>query len=356
MPDIDPNTPLPTRTPHGHPTDRDEAARPSLQCTGRADAETPGPDWIAADFSLADWAGTDSDPVPNGPRLRVWAMGADSRVIARRTAAFGDAAQVLAELTADWRATRTVPIIACGLNAWNTAAPERAAAESASLAPRLRPVPCPPLGAELPHGLHTADARGTVYPVPGLSQLRPSPDMLSGAETRIAGVLAAAPDWDGVICLTGTRSVWAEVSAREVISFRSFMTAEMDSLLATRSSLRPALDGPIDETAFDAGLAEGLSRPETLAARLPGLLAETRLNGMAPGTARGRLAGLLSGAELAAAKPWWLGREIIVVGDGPRADRQLRALAAQGAPARRVAAEEATLAGLALARTRIGAA
>ena len=129
------------------------------------------------------------------------------------------------------------------------------------------------------------------------------------------------------------------------------MTGELFALLSTQSVLRHGMAEGFDDAAFDSGLAEGLSRPESLTARLFTLRAEGLLAGLSPAAARGRLSGLLIGAELAAAKPWWLGRDVVVVGEGGLSSRYARALAAQGVPARQVAAEDATLAGLKHARS-----
>ena len=69
-----------------------------------------------------------------------------------------------------------------------------------------------------------------------------------------------------------------------------------------------------------------------------------------PEAARSRLSGLLIGTELAAAKPWWLGRDVMIVGQGGLGGLYTRALDAQGVAARQVSAEDAVLAGLARAR------
>ena len=65
---------------------------------------------------------------------------------------------------------------------------------------------------------------------------------------------------------------------------------------------------------------------------------------------RARLSGLLIGTELAAAKAWWLGRDVVIVGEGTLAGLYARALRAQGIAARQVPAEDAVLAGLTRAR------
>ena len=304
---------------------------------GTAAGRTP-PGGIAADWIAADW-GTSN--------LRVWAMGPDGAVLDRRASdrGMGQLAQAdfepaLLALVDDWLAPgRVTPVLACGMvgarQGWAEAA--------------YRAVPCAPVGLPMTTA-PTADPRLSVRIVPGLSQARPSADVMRGEETQIAGVLAAAGDWDGVVCLPGTHSKWAELSAGEVVSFRSFMTGELFALLATRSVLRHGMDAGFDDAAFDAGLSDGLGRPEWLTARLFTLRAEGLLSGLSPAAARARLSGLLIGTELAAAKPWWLGRDVVIVGEGHLGGLYARALAAQGVPARQVVAEDATLAGLNRAR------
>ena len=301
---------------------------------------TPAPGWIAVE------AGAE--------RLRAWAMGHDGRPLARAEAAQGTEAldpdgtlPALLALVGPWLDPgRPAPVVACGL-----------AAAWPGLPNRWRPVPCAPLGAPLP--VPSGDPRLTLALVPGLSQARPSADLMSGDETRIAGVIAVAPRWDGVLCLPGHHSRWAEVSAGEVVSFRSALTGELFRWLCTGSSLRQVLGGEDRwgagfEAGFEAGLAEGVARPEALAARLPALRAEGLLAGLAPVQARGRLAGLLVGAELAATRAWWLGREVVIVDDGPWGPRYARALSAQGVTARQAWAEDAVLAGLSRAHALEG--
>ena len=291
------------------------------------------PDWIAADWGTSN--------------LRLWAMGTDGAVLDQRSSDRGmgrlaraDFEPALLALIGDWLGSGVTPVLACGMvgarQGWVEAA--------------YRPVPCPPVGLPMTAAPVT-DSRLSVRIVPGLSQTRPSADVMRGEETQIAGVLAAAPGWDGVVCLPGTHSKWAEVSAGEVVSFRSFMTGELFALLSSQSVLRHGMGEGFDDDAFDAGLAEGLARPESLTARLFTLRAEGLLADLPPAAARARLSGLLIGAELAAAKPWWLGRDVVIVGEGGLAALYARALAAQGVPARQVPAQDATLAGLKRARS-----
>ena len=68
--------------------------------------------------------------------------------------------------------------------------------------------------------------------VPGVAQYGESPNVMRGEETQIAGFLSLNPGFDGVICLPGTHTKWAQVSAGEVVSLRSFMTGELFALLS----------------------------------------------------------------------------------------------------------------------------
>ncbi|MEO1000289.1 MAG: 2-dehydro-3-deoxygalactonokinase, partial [Pseudomonadota bacterium] len=244
------------------------------------------PIWIAA-----DWGTT---------HLRVWAMGPEGAGEARQSAdgmaglAPGDFAPALARLTEGWG---EVPVIACGMVG---------AREGWREAP-YRPVPCTPLD---PASSVTV---GRVRILPGLSQAQPA-DVMRGEETLIAGLLADAPDFDGVLCFPGTHTKWVHVSAGEVVSFRTVMTGELFALLAERSVLRHVVGEEIDWDAFEAAVGEGQGAPGEVTARLFSLRARHLLEGPAPAAARARLSGLLIGAELTAVRPYWLGRRVVVAG------------------------------------------
>ncbi|NDV01875.1 2-dehydro-3-deoxygalactonokinase [Pseudoroseicyclus tamaricis] len=283
--------------------------------------------WIAADWGTS--------------RLRLWHLSAADELLDARSSDEGMGGLAPAEfeptlrrLAAGWEATT---VLTCGM----------AGAKQGWAEAPYRPLPCPPLGP----GLTAAPAEGwTVRLIPGLSQAKPA-DVMRGEETAIAGWLAANPGWDGVICLPGSHSKWAEVSAGEVVSFRTFLTGELFAAIAGHTVLRHSVGGDeIDAAAFDEALSEALSRPEQLAARLFSIRAEGLLSGLPAAAARGRLSGLLIGAELAAARPWWLGREVALIGAGPLTALYARALAAQAVPTRSAESDPLTLAGLVTAK------
>lgn len=250
----------------------------------------------------------------------------------------------LLRLISPWLAEGTVTdVVACGMvgsrQGWHEA-PYRA-------------VPCTPLDAESLVTAPTRDPRIRVRLVPGLKQASPA-DVMRGEETQIAGALALLPGFDGVICLPGTHSKWAHLSAGEVVSFQTLMTGEMFALLSQASVLRHGMQGDgWDDAAFDAGVSDALARPERIGARLFGIRAEGLIAGLSAAAARARLSGLLIGMELAAARPYWLGQAVVIVGSDGISASYARALKGLGVEARLVRGGDAVLAGLAATRAKV---
>jgi 2-dehydro-3-deoxygalactonokinase len=295
-----------------------------------------GLDWIAA-----DWGTTN---------LRVWAMDRAGGVVARAASDRGMGVlepqgyeAALIALVDPWLGGSRVPVVICGM----------AGSRQGWIEAPYGKVPCLPISAGNMVSPGLGDGRLTVHIVAGLRQDNPA-DVMRGEETQIAGFLASEPGFDGVLCLPGTHTKWVRVSAGEVVSFQTFMTGEMFSLLSTQSVLRHGSAGSgWDAASFELGLDQAISRPERLAARLFAIRAEGLLAGLQPAAARARLSGLLIGAELAAARPYWLGQEVAIIGAKALGSAYLRALDLQGLTARLQDAEAATLGGLAAARASL---
>ena len=290
------------------------------------------PDWIAVDWGTSN--------------LRAWAMGAQGVLasagsddgMGKLAPAQFEAA--LLRVVSPWLGSGATPVIACGM----------VGARQGWVEAPYRAVPCAPVAPGDLMAVATADPRLQVMIAPGLRQDKPA-DVMRGEETQIAGALALLPKFDGVFCLPGTHSKWAHVSAGEVVSFQTFMTGELFALLSQQSVLRHGMAGEgDDDAAFQQGFADALERPEKVSARLFTLRAEGLLNGLSPASARSRLSGLLIGLELAAAKPYWLGQRIALIGAPALSARYTAALAAQGAASETLDATACTLAGLAAAR------
>lgn len=295
-------------------------------------------------MSTLDWIAVDGDAA----QLRVWGM-AGPKVLHAAQSAYNAGQKgfepALLTLIDGWLPEgRVTPMLVCGA----VARPQGWAE-----AP-YRGVPCTPLGEGFAPML-MRDPRLSAQMVPGLKQARPA-DVMGGEETRIAGFLAQHPGWDGVVCLPGHESKWVHLSAGEVVSFQTFLTGEMFALLAQHSVLRHAVAQDAsgwDAAGFIDGLDQGLERPEWLLARLFSIRAEGLLAGLAPAQARARLSGLLIGAEIAGAKPYWLGQRVAIVGEGALARLYTQALAHLSVPVSTHDATAMTLAGLAIARAAV---
>lgn len=286
-------------------------------------------EWIAVDWGTSN--------------VRAWAMVGDAPIAAAKSdGGMGklprDAFETaLLSLIEPWLGTGRMDVIACGM----------VGARQGWVEAPYRAVPCAPVSTEL-CAAPTTDARIRVHIASGLKQDHPA-DVMRGEETQIAGLLATDPEFDGVLCLPGTHTKWAHISAGEVVSFRTFMTGELFALMAEQSVLRHSVsveNAPIDHAAFTEALGDAMAKPEAVAARLFGLRAETLVHSLDPVVARSRLSGFLIGMELAAARPYWLGRRVTVIGAPALAKAYRSALETQGMSAPCLEGDALSLKGL----------
>lgn len=293
-------------------------------------------DWIAVDWGTS--------------RLRAWAISGAGDIRAQTSSEQGmgrlepaEFEAALVDLIDDWLGEQPVPVLACGMVGARQGWREVPYVKTPAKPNALRPV----------RVADVRDPRLAVWIVPGLSQSTP-PDIMRGEETQIAGILAFEPQFDGVICLPGTHTKWVRVSAEEIVSFQTAMTGEMFELLSENSILRHVLvsDG-LDRVAFENAVSDALSRPERLAQSLFAIRADATLNAVGADVSRARLSGTLIGAEIAAARAYWLGHDVIVAGAPELADLYATALRGQGAAARTLDGAKLTLAGLARIRAQM---
>lgn len=172
--------------------------------------------------------------------------------------------------------------------------------------------------------------------LPGWGQHRPAEQIDAWLRLRIAGFLATRPGWDGVICAPRTdtspdTSHWVHISANEAISAQGFLTPRLIALLGGAAVACPE------------AMAETRARPERLAAHLRS--AELARDGAA-------LSGHLLGAELAAARPYWLGQQVALI--APAATPWLAALQALDTPCEPVDPETLLQPGLAALGRALG--
>ncbi len=285
------------------------------------------PTWIAADWGTSN--------------LRLWAIGGDGSVVGERTSDKGmgqlapsEFEAVLVDVAREWLDSANT-VVACGM----------VGSRQGWVESPYQTTPC----AVCPQKMATAPVTReglTVHVIPGIRQTNPA-DVMRGEETQIAGFLAQNDGFDGVICLPGTHTKWVHVSAGEVVSFQTLMSGEMFALFTGHSVLRHSI-APTgwDEGAFAEALSQTLSRPEGLAGRLFSIRAAQLVHDTDTVTLRARLSGLLIGAELAATKPYWLGREVALIGADAVSMPYIAGLALQGVQVTRADATDMTLAGI----------
>ena len=197
------------------------------------------------------------------------------------------------------------PIIICGMAGAKTGWKEAAYLKA----------PCPPINKEKIIQVETEDQRISVSIVPGIMQKSP-PDVMRGEETQIAGYLSKNPDFDGIICLPGTHTKWVHISANEIVSFKTFMTGEIFLSLSERSILKNSVQSnDFDSTSFLEAFEDTYSNPALLSSKLFGLRAADLLENTPTKFLKSKLSGYLLGCELAGAKSYWLGQNIIMIGN-----------------------------------------
>lgn len=286
--------------------------------------------WVAVDWGTSN--------------LRAWIMGADATILQECGSDDGMGAlapdqfeTALLDLISPYLPPQqNTPVVACGMvgarQGWTEA--------------EYAKVPCTPPGVEQATPAPATDPRIDVRILPGVSQTTPA-DVMRGEETQIAGFLAKYPNFDGVLCLPGTHSKWARISAGEIVSFQTFMTGELFALLAGSSVLRHSVDSKDhDEESFLAAMRDAMSNPERVGARLFSIRAGSLVSDLGPAAARATLSGLLIGLEMAGARPYWLGMDIAIIGTTSLADLYRQALADQGVDPKMTDTTEMTLAGL----------
>ncbi|MDF1802368.1 2-dehydro-3-deoxygalactonokinase [Thalassovita sp.] len=150
-----------------------------------------------------------------------------------------------------------------------------------------------------------------LLPVGAFTDVQDGPSRLpASVRLQLLGFQSNDNDWDGVaLVLTKSHSYWCLLSAQELIGFQAFLTPRLIQALEA-----PAQSDP------DA-LSETLSRPERLAAHLAA--SEHKPSAQT---------GHLIGAELGAARAWWLGQQVAILGPKTLAQGYAAGLTAQGVP------------------------
>lgn len=253
--------------------------------------QTLHPDWIAV-----DWGTT---------HMRAYAMGADNDVMAQSTgpgmrelAASGrDFETSLLDAIHGWGFGPHVPVLLCGMvgsrQGWQEAGYLPVPQRLSDLSAHLVAVPVSHEGL-------------SAFILPGLKQVDPY-DVMRGEETQLAGYLG--PDSHNAthrvaerICLPGTHAKWVRVDGGVVTHFSTALTGELFDMLSKHSILAHSLAGEgLDDEAFADSVRTAYRDPACVTEALFSIRAEGLLIGEDGARARGRLSGLLIGAEFAGA-------------------------------------------------------
>lgn len=279
---------------------------------------------------------------------RAFRIGPGGEILERRTSAMGimsvknaNFAGALMDIARDWiDVPAAPPVLMCGMigsaQGWIEAPYLHLPAGADDIAGKLVLAP---------------DPRREIHVVPGLrGQGAAGPDVMRGEETQILGTGIS----DGLICLPGTHSKWAQVEGGRIVRFVTFMTGEVFALMRRNSILgRLMIDAPHDAPAFARGLVRSQSAGGLLhqlfTVRTAGLL-----EGMTREAAPSFLSGLLIGHEMAAVRELFAAKGATVVGAGPLAQNYAIAMNVAGIEAEFMPGEDAAARGLHLVAARAG--
>lgn len=290
-------------------------------------------EWIAV-----DWGTTN---------LRAWGIGTDGKVVCNPVSDQGmsvlgrdEFEPALLDLVSTLLLPgKITPVIACGMvgsrQGWTEA--------------RYVTAPCAPPGYTQSVVAPTGDPRLSVRILPGVKQSEPA-DVMRGEETQVAGFLQQHKNFKGVVCLPGTHTKWVHISGGKIISFQTFLTGELFSLLSKQSVLHHSISKTgWDDCAYLTAVSEAVSDIAAVPAEFFSIRAQSLIGELQPASARARLSGLLIGLELAAARPYWEKGNVVIIGEKYIASLYQNALEAQGNQAVVINAANMTLGGLATA-------
>jgi 2-dehydro-3-deoxygalactonokinase len=195
-------------------------------------------------------------------------------------------------------------------------------------------------------GIAVTLSEGTTATIlPGLSSDEGAFDVMRGEETLIVGLGLE----DGIACLPGTHSKWAEVRDGRITRFASFMTGEVYGLLRQHSILSRLAEEPGEGDTADGakcGFA-GAARPGGLLNAAFAARTEVLAGRMKGGAVGPYLSALLVGQEIAGARALYGEPSTVhLVADGALAESYGQALDATGLSYTLTTPEAAFIAGV----------
>lgn len=297
------------------------------------------------DFIGVDW-GTSN--------VRAWGIAYDGAVLFARSSEHGmgrlkpdNYFAVLSGMLPELRtADRPPEVLICGMagakQGWIEAPYMETPASLASLRGSAVRVPLP-------------DSALSVWILPGICQRGDRNDVMRGEETQLLGVSVLSQESSGLVCMPGTHTKWARLSAGQLVSFETSMTGEIFEILRTHSILRHSFaakgNEELSDDGFEKGGARGLRHPEKLLDELFQVRAGALLSEWPPEWSLGYLSGLLIGSEIGARRSDLEGSEVLLVGSRTLCARYARLITQAGIASRLIPSDTAVLAGLRAART-----
>lgn len=298
-------------------------------------------DWVAVDWGTSN--------------LRAWGIAADGSVAFEKTSPKGmgkltreEFPAALSELLEGIPPARNsqLDVLICGMagarQGWMEAPYLEAPADLRGLSEgAVRPA--------MPNS-HLAPAI-----LPGVCQKAGADNVMRGEETQLLGLAALSPGFNGMVCMPGTHSKWAQLSGTRIERFSTAMTGELFEVLRTHSVLRHSLAGDLDGSGraegFDLGAAAGFEHPEQLLGTLFQVRASSLLSGRQPDWCAGYLSGLLIGTEIGSNRHLIGSQAVPLIGSPALCTLYARVLDMAGARGEPWDATEIVLAGLKAARS-----
>lgn len=288
-------------------------------------------------FAAVDW-GTS--------RFRMWLLDHQGKVLAERRSDDGlDASRAkgfsatLESHLAAVGAPAELPVLVCGMagsrQGWVEAPYVELPADVASVASA---------------SIAVSQTDRPVHIIPGLSQTGDNPNVMRGEETQLLGFALGKIGLCDLVVMPGTHSKWAQFFDNKVVSFSTYMTGELYSLIASQSILRHSIadaQGAVDpdHADFRRGVETSL-QGNGLTGQLFGIRAAMLLENLSQEAAASRLSGLLIGAEIADGLAKSKLRKIALVASGLSQALYLKAFEMAGVVSEIVDADDAVRKGL----------
>lgn len=191
-------------------------------------------------------------------------------------------------------------------------------------------LPCPASLGDLSKNLtrYETSHGNVIFFVPGVCQKSPTPNIMRGEETQMAGMKSNSAM---TAVLPGTHSKWIRMEGDTIRYFSTFMTGEIFAALTQHTILGRLLTDGSDPEGFAAGVKDGYSGSEEaggILSKLFGARAMPLLNLMNPDSIRDYISGLLLGTEIQEAIKSGFGQHVtpVICGSAELAERYRAAL------------------------------